>query len=216
MGAVMVRINVTTIAANAPFRADVVSLLSQMGFARVDEARSVIELIRRGGEFRPDIVLSDLSEGLPRAIDTIRQVGHCAPEARVVFLANDLNIETLSSCYAAGASGILLGSISPDALAESLKLVQAGEKVFPSGLASFVSCLTTRISRVSSLESFDLSDQEIAILRCLINGQPNKAIAASLDITEATVKVRLQSILKKTGARNRTQAAIWASAHTTA
>lgn len=210
MGAVMVRISVTVIDANALFRAGVASLLSQIGFARVDEAKNVIELIRRGRDSFPDIVLSDLPEGLRGTIDTIRQIENWGPKVKVVFLANDFSIETLRCCYAAGASGVLPRSISRDALAANLKLVRAGENVFPSDLASLLPGLKTRINSLSSLQPFNLSDRELTILRCLIDGQSNKLIAATLDIAECTVKVQLQSILKKTGARNRTQAAIWA------
>jgi two-component system nitrate/nitrite response regulator NarL len=39
---------------------------------------------------------------------------------------------------------------------------------------------------------------------------PNKAIARKLDLTEATVKVHVKAILRKIGAANRTQAALWA------
>ena len=55
-----------------------------------------------------------------------------------------------------------------------------------------------------------LSGRELEILRHLANGEPNKVIANDLDITEATVKVHVKGILRKIGAANRTQAAIWA------
>jgi DNA-binding NarL/FixJ family response regulator len=41
----------------------------------------------------------------------------------------------------------------------------------------------------------------------------NKVIARLCHISEATVKVHLKAILRKTNARNRTQAAIWAIEH---
>jgi two-component system nitrate/nitrite response regulator NarL len=56
-----------------------------------------------------------------------------------------------------------------------------------------------------------LSPREIQILNCLKEGAPNKAIARKLDITEATIKVHVKAILRKIGASNRTQAAMWAS-----
>ena len=55
-----------------------------------------------------------------------------------------------------------------------------------------------------------LSERESQILRCLINGSPNKAIARVLGIAEATVKVHVKGLLRKVGVHNRTQAAIWA------
>ena len=55
-----------------------------------------------------------------------------------------------------------------------------------------------------------LSGRELEIVQRLTDGMPNKIIANELSITEATVKVHLKTILKKIGAQNRTQAAIWA------
>jgi two-component system nitrate/nitrite response regulator NarL len=55
-----------------------------------------------------------------------------------------------------------------------------------------------------------LSDREQQILRCLVNGQPNKVIARELGIAETTVKVHVKSVLRKIRASNRTQAAMWA------
>jgi two-component system, NarL family, nitrate/nitrite response regulator NarL len=46
-----------------------------------------------------------------------------------------------------------------------------------------------------------------------MEGETNKVIARKLDTAEATIKVRIKTILRKLGARNRTQAAMWASAH---
>jgi two-component system nitrate/nitrite response regulator NarL len=58
-----------------------------------------------------------------------------------------------------------------------------------------------------------LSAREAQILGCLKEGAPNKLIARKLDITEATIKVHIKAILRKIGVANRTQAAMWATAH---
>ena len=54
------------------------------------------------------------------------------------------------------------------------------------------------------------SPRERSVLSLLQKGEPNKKIARDLGLTEATVKVHLKSILRKMGANNRTQAAVWA------
>ncbi|APG49386.1 helix-turn-helix transcriptional regulator [Phaeobacter porticola] len=56
-----------------------------------------------------------------------------------------------------------------------------------------------------------LSMREWLILTKLIDGATNKSIANELGICEATVKVHLRTCFRKVGAKNRTQAAIWAS-----
>jgi two-component system nitrate/nitrite response regulator NarL len=58
-----------------------------------------------------------------------------------------------------------------------------------------------------------LSEREAQMLDGLVKGHPNKVIARTCDITEATVKVHMKSILRKIRVDNRTQAAIWAMAN---
>jgi two-component system, NarL family, nitrate/nitrite response regulator NarL len=58
-----------------------------------------------------------------------------------------------------------------------------------------------------------LSEREAQMLNGLVKGHPNKVIARTCDITEATVKVHMKSILRKIRVDNRTQAAIWAMAN---
>jgi two-component system nitrate/nitrite response regulator NarL len=55
-----------------------------------------------------------------------------------------------------------------------------------------------------------LSGRESQILDSLVKGYANKMIARRCEITEATVKVHMKSILRKIQVANRTQAAIWA------
>ena len=54
-----------------------------------------------------------------------------------------------------------------------------------------------------------LSEREDQILRFLASGTRNKLIAHDLGISEATVKFHIRALLRKLGAANRTQAAIW-------
>jgi two-component system nitrate/nitrite response regulator NarL len=64
--------------------------------------------------------------------------------------------------------------------------------------------------KISSVRNLRLSEREAQILDGLVKGQPNKVIARTIDISEATVKVHMKSILRKIRVANRTQAAIWA------
>jgi two-component system nitrate/nitrite response regulator NarL len=58
-----------------------------------------------------------------------------------------------------------------------------------------------------------LSARELEILKFLVAGDSNKAIARTCHLAESTVKIHLKTILRKIGVRNRTQAAIWAMQH---
>jgi DNA-binding NarL/FixJ family response regulator len=58
--------------------------------------------------------------------------------------------------------------------------------------------------------SASLTPREMEVLHLLARGKNNKEIAASLLITERTVKFHVSSILKKLNAGNRTEAVTYA------
>jgi two-component system, NarL family, nitrate/nitrite response regulator NarL len=66
------------------------------------------------------------------------------------------------------------------------------------------------LPKISDKRVAHLSARQTLILRYLISGDSNKTIARKIHITEATVKVHVKAILRKTRVHNRTQAAIWA------
>ena len=134
------------------------------------------------------------------------------PKGYIVLLAQAMETDQLALSFAAGADGYLLEEISPEALLESLNLVMLGEKVFPSRLAALMcgDSWSLKASPKAAASHVPLSGRELEIVQRLTDGLPNKIIASELSITEATVKVHLKTILKKIGAQNRTQAAIWA------
>lgn len=139
------------------------------------------------------------------------------PQARVVVLSEAAELSFLAEMFGAGVDGFLLKSISPPALVEALKLVMLGEKVFPSVLTNFLGSMQAQNTAApadrASIGEVSLSQRELEIIRSLAQGHTNKSIAKALSITEATVKVHIKTVLRKLGATNRTQVAIWAVQH---
>jgi len=60
------------------------------------------------------------------------------------------------------------------------------------------------------MNTFGLSKTEVIVVRQLCNVGPNKLIAASMEITESTVKVHMRKILRKLGIKDRALLAVWA------
>jgi two-component system, NarL family, nitrate/nitrite response regulator NarL len=154
------------------------------------------------------------------------------PRSRVALLADDarLSDENMATAFRCGADAYFLKP-SCDTFLKSLELVMLGETILPPKILSFFLCQReegpvaeveatlkvvnapvadgkTPISRVPRL-----SAREQCILRHLIEGASNKAIARKNDIAEATVKVHVKAILRKIRVSNRTQAAIWGMNH---
>ncbi|HZD54084.1 MAG TPA: response regulator transcription factor, partial [Woeseiaceae bacterium] len=122
--------------------------------------------------------------------------------------------ETLLAAMSSGADGVILSELSPEAFMQSLRLVSLGEKVLPAQLATLLMDRNLGNPLVpSEVREIGLSEREIDILKLLVGGHSNKAIAIRLDIAEATVKVHVKSVLHKIRVGNRTQAAVWALGH---
>ena len=205
-------INVFLIDANKLFREGMKRLFEGTPFNVVGEAGSLREgLTALGTGTTPDLILIDLPSGADEEVEAMRTLREGHPSIRIVILTNDLETRRLSAALGAGAGGYLLKDIACEALMQSLKLVMMGEKVFPTHLAELlVSGRTEDMGAELPTRRKGLSQREVQILRCLLNGNSNKMIANHLSITEATVKVHLKSLLRKINASNRTQAAIWA------
>ena len=160
----------------------------------------------------PRIVLLDESDECCVATEVEHIREQCA-DTRVVVLTNEYDFDAMVEAFRSGIHGYIVKSIDCDPLIESLKLVHLGEKVMPSELANrFPQHWIDETSATNSQsDMLDLlSDRELETLRFLVVGAPNKVIARSLDISEATVKVHVKAILRKLDVQNRTQAAIWA------
>ncbi len=165
-------------------------------------------------EIPPDLVLTDLAENGANFVEQISTLRSRLPGLRIVVLTDRISNASLATALDAGVDGYLLKDMSADALQQSLRLVMLGEKVFPTGLAHLLIAGRLkepgRTNGLAQLATPGLSDREVEILTCLLNGMSNKVIANQLHISEGTVKVHLKGILKKINVRNRTQAAIWA------
>jgi len=161
--------------------------------------------------------------------DPIVQVRREHPSAWIVCLASTDHPARCLDVIRAGANAVLTHQLSADALVKSLELVSLGVAPIPTNLLKEL--LDQRHDAVPSWQpdleaqqahtgnggpllrsarDVPLSTRELNILGCIQKGNSNKVIAREYDIAEATVKVHVKSILRKIGAANRTQAAIWA------
>lgn len=211
------RIETILVGSRTLMRESLKALLGGTRILIVGEAQRVNDVVSVvTPDIQPRLVLVDISEFNDQSLEDLRALREALPKVRIVLLTDVLDGQQLSAALAAGIDGYLMKEISLEALLQSLGLVMLGEKVFPTDLATLLINGTTASvkpgRRVVSDEVKErgLSDREMQILVCLAQGDSNKIIANRLDITEATVKVHVKSLLRKIQASNRTQAAIWA------
>jgi two-component system, NarL family, nitrate/nitrite response regulator NarL len=145
--------------------------------------------------------------------DALRQL-RTTVTGKIVLLIPESRVESITQDLITAVDGILSDDLSADALVQALAVIQQGERVVPRQLAQFMVTGGARLNLAqpsnAQFRNASLSRRETEILLRVVLGESNKVIAHGLNITEATVKVHLKSILRKISVQNRTQAAIWA------
>src|SRR5918993_3061615 len=177
----------------------------------------------------PILYILDESHSADALAEVVADLRAQCPSARVVVLADHLDPTTMMRALHAGVSGLCSTSMDRAALLKALELVMLGETFIASALVltildeasqahesgpNMTSALTPANDTATS--AHNLSSREVEILKRLMEGESNKVIARKLDIAEATIKVHIKSILRKVRVKNRTQAALWATAHLSA
>ncbi len=179
----------------------------------VGEAENGEEALALTERRRPDVILMDIRMPILDGVQATRRLVENGSDARVLILTTfDLD-EYVHAAIRAGASGFLLKDVRPAELVQAIEIVAAGDALLAPSvtrrlLARFATTLPAGAQDHQALA--ELTSRETEILRLLAGGLSNAEIAASLVVSEATVKTHISSILRKLRLRDRVQAVILA------
>ena len=196
--------------------------LAREGLRTILDAQSDIEVVAEaadGGEaielalrLRPDIVLMDIRmPGLDGLAACRRLLAQAEPRTRVVMLTTfDLD-EYVYEAMRAGASGFLLKDAPREDLVAGVRAAAGGDTLLaPEITRRLVEAYVRRPppGPATPAPLAELTDREVEILRLVARGLSNAEIAASLFLSEATVKTHVSRVLAKLDLRNRVQAVV--------
>ena len=159
---------------------------------------------------RPDVVLMDVRMPVLDGIAATLRV-HAAGGPPVLVLTTFDDDEVVWGAVQAGAAGFLLKDTPADDLIRAVRVVAGGGSwLDPRVTPRLLNALRTSASPKRALpEGFDrLSDREVEVLTLISQGASNPEIAATLYVSERTVKGHVGSIFAKLGARDRAAAII--------
>lgn len=173
-------------------------MLAAADFEVVGEAASGDEAVAVVTAMSPDVVLMDLrmpgSDGLS-AIERLRD----HPCRVLVLTTYDTDRDVLPAIKA-GATGYLLKDTPRDELQRAIRAAHAGEAVLSPAVA------TRLFGQVREPAAEPLSARELDVLALVARGSTNRAVAAALFISEATVKTHLLHVYAKLGVSDRAAA----------
>lgn len=194
------------------------------GFEVAGEATDGAEAVRLAEALRPDIVLMDVRMPKQSGVEATAAITARGLSARVIILTTFDYEDYVFEAIKAGAVGYLLKDLPAAELANTIRLVAAGESFIQPNVATkllmeFGKREPTAKPREPAPERQEyglapaedlpesLSQREVEVLRLLAQGASNRDIADRLVLAEGTVKNHVSNILAKLHAANRTQAA---------
>lgn len=152
---------------------------------------------------RPDILVLGLRMPDQDGLSVIRAMADALLTTRVVLLVASIDDQEILEAGRLGVRGVVLKEMAPQLLLLCLRKVQAGEPWLER--RTVMRGLETLLRREENQRELSklLSAREIEILRIVVTGQPNKAVAERVRISEGTVKSHLHHIYEKLHVRNR-------------
>jgi len=188
-------------------RGAVVSLLPQASIIEADSA----EALFRATESHPqaDLLLLDLNMPGARGYSALVHLRAVRPELPVLVVSALEDPATIRRALAHGAVGFIPKSADAATIHAAIGAVLSGGTWAPAS-ASGSEGIDAEEARVARAVR-ELTPQQLRVLTMLCDGLANKQIAYALGVGEATIKAHVTVILRKLGARNRTQAVLLAS-----
>jgi DNA-binding NarL/FixJ family response regulator len=191
-------------------------LASEADIEVVGEAADGETALTQVKALRPEVVLMDIRMPRMDGVEATRRIletyGDEAP--RVLVLTTYDNDEYVVEALRAGASGFLLKDTPAEDLVDAVRVVHRGEAVVAPSVTKrlldrFAKHLPTTRTEAPAAHP-ELTEREDDVFRLLARGLSNAEIAATLVVSETTVKTHVSNLLTKLGLRDRVQAVVYA------
>jgi two-component system response regulator DesR len=154
------------------------------------------EVVAAARASRPDVALLDVEMPGLDGIAAARELRAAVPSCRVLVVTTFGRPGYLRRALEAGASGFVVKDTPARQLADAVRRVHAGLRVVDPALAA----------ESLAAGASPLTERETEVLRAARDGGTVADLAASLHLSEGTVRNHLSSAIGKTGARTRAEA----------
>lgn len=158
------------------------------------------EALRLVEALQPDVILMDLRMPVMDGTTTIRHLSERGSPARVLVLTTYDSENDVVPAIAAGTTGYLLKDAAREEVFRAVRAAYRGDAVLSPSVANRL------MSQVRTPPREALTEREIEVLALIAQGMINRAVAARLFISEATVKTHLVHIYTKLGVTDRAAA----------
>lgn len=176
------------------------------------DAKSVVALTVK---FNPDILLLDSGIETQQGVDVLGELKNRGLKVKVVLLCVLDSKDLMIAALRRGVRGIALKSEPTEMLVRCIQKVAGGDYwLSKDGVADLVDALCSGGTGKPLIENkYGLTPRENEIISAVLEGYSNPEIAASLSLSEHTVKHHLSNIFDKLGVYSRLELALFALNH---
>jgi DNA-binding NarL/FixJ family response regulator len=202
----MKKVRVLLVDDHAILREGIKALLEkQENIEVVAEAANGREAISKVAQFRPDVVVLDISMPLMDGLEATRQMKKESPDVKILVLTMHDDEEYFLQLLRAGASGYVTKRTVSRELVSAIEAVYRGESFFcPSMARSLLSNYLRLAKNTEHIEQEELTPREREIVKLIAEGHTNQQIAGLLHRSVKTIESHRANILRKLGIHDST------------
>jgi len=170
-------------------------------FELIGIARDGHELVALAKEFKPDVIVTDISMPLLNGMEAVRKLRSHGITARVIVLTQHRDPQIAAEAFRAGVSGFLVKQAAGEELIAAIREVLQGRSYLTSLIAKdFLSVLLDAQGKTDEVKS-GLTPRQREVLQLFAEGKTAKEVAASLKISVRTAEGHKYEIMEALGAK---------------
>jgi len=174
----------------------------------VGEAVSGDDALKNVPMCEPDVILMDINMPEKNGVEVTGILKKKYPSIKVLVLTMHNHDEYFMAAIREGADGYLLKDAPSEQVVEAIRTVARGESVIHPSMTKKL--LNFHQQQQEQPKENVLTEREMEVLQCLVEGMSNKEIADRLFISDKTVKIHVSKIFKKFDVKSRSQVVIYA------
>lgn len=156
-----------------------------------------------------DIVIFDIDMAEFSTLETLNKIKSFLPESKIIAISNSEDTRTIKKILSFGVKGYIPKRLDSTILGGALKLILDGGTYIPSALLENISSSNNSL-QIEGVLKKSLTNRQSQVLDLIAQGKSNKQIAYDMGVSEATVKLHINALLRSLKVNNRTQAVITA------
>ncbi|MBN9416947.1 MAG: response regulator transcription factor [Candidatus Eremiobacteraeota bacterium] len=171
----------------------------------VGQAKNTAETLAMVLEHRPHLLILDLQMEDFRPASLIQQCLEFDALLKVLILSSRSNPDDLAPLQHLGIHGFLVKEEGPDCLLQAVRVVLSGQQWFSQQVSQNLKIMREE-NRNSALPAF--STREMQVVRELVRGKDNQAIADALQLSKNSIRRYVTQIFQKLDVKNRMEAVV--------